>query len=139
MEQTLIIFKPSAVSRGLVGEVLTRFERKGLKIVAMKMMSLSEEMLRSHYSHLVDKPFFPSLVHSMQITPVIAAVLEGEEVIKVVRLMTGPTNGREAAPGTIRGDYAMSNQANIIHASADEHDAALEIPRFFTKEEIQNY
>lgn len=136
MEQTLVIFKPSAVERGLVGEVLGRFERKGLSIVGMKMMLLSSEILREHYAHLVDKPFFPSIVESMTASPVIVMALEGVDAIRVVRAMTGATNGREAAPGTIRGDFAMSNQANIIHASADATDAAAELKRFFAPGEI---
>lgn len=139
MEQTLIIFKPSAIQRALVGEILQRFERKGLIIAGMKMISLSEEILRQHYSHLVDKPFFPALVQSMQASPVIVAVLRGEEAISVVRLMTGPTNGLQASPGTIRGDYSMSNRLNILHASADAHDAAIEIPRFFSPDELFDY
>lgn len=136
METTLIIFKPSAVSRRLVGEVLNRFERKGLTIVAMKMMWLNEDILREHYAHLVDKPFFPSIVSSMMATPVICMALRGVDAIKVVRSLTGATNGREAAPGTIRGDYSMSNQANIIHASSCAEDAEAELNRFFKPEEI---
>lgn len=136
METTLIIFKPSAVSRRLVGEVLNRFERKGLTIVAMKMMWLNEDILREHYAHLVDKPFFPSIVSSMMATPVICMALRGVDAIKVVRSLTGATNGREAAPGTIRGDFSMSNQANIIHASSSAEDAEAELKRFFKPEEI---
>lgn len=136
METTLIIFKPSAISRRLVGEVLNRFERKGLTIVAMKMMWLNEDILREHYAHLVDKPFFPSIVSSMMATPVICMALRGVDAIKVVRSLTGATNGREAAPGTIRGDFSMSNQANIIHASSSAEDAEAELKRFFKPEEI---
>ena len=132
MEQTLIIFKPSAIERALVGKVLSRFEQKGLTITGMKMMQLSEELLRQHYAHLVDRPFFPSVVAS----PVIVMVLEGVDAINVVRSMTGVTNGRQAAPGTIRGDFAMSNQENIIHASSSAEDAATEIKRFFAPGEI---
>ncbi len=136
IEKTLIIFKPSAVQRALVGTVLERFERKGLRIAGMKMMQLDERILREHYAHLVDKPFFPSLVASMTATPVIVGCLEGEEAIKVVRLLTGATNGREALPGTIRGDLCMSNQENIIHASSSPEDAAAELRRFFLPSEI---
>lgn len=136
MEKTLIIFKPSAMQRGLVGEVLARFERKGLKIAGMKMIQLTEAILRDHYSHLVDKPFFPSILESMMASPVIVMCLEGRDAIKVVRLLTGATNGREALPGTIRGDYSSSNQANIIHASSSPEDAEAELKRFFNEGEI---
>lgn len=139
MEQTLVIFKPSAIGRNLVGQVLARFEQKGLVIAGMKMMQLSEEILREHYSHLVDKPFFPEILNSMTATPVIVLCLRGVNAISVVRLMTGATNGREAAPGTIRGDFAMSNQENIVHASSSSEDAEAEIRRFFRPEEIFDY
>ena len=136
METTLVIFKPSAVQRGLVGEILQRFERKGLIITGLKMMQLDEAILREHYAHLVDRPFFPLIVGSMIATPVIVMALKGKDAIKVVRLMTGATNGREALPGTIRGDYSMSNQANIVHASACAEDAEAELKRFFSPGEI---
>lgn len=139
MEQTLIIFKPSAISRALVGKVLSRFEQKGLTVTGMKMMKLSEELLKEHYAHLVDKPFFPNILASMTATPVIVACLKGVDAINVVRSMTGATNGRQAAPGTIRGDFSMSNQENIIHASSSPEDAAVEIKRFFRDDEIFDY
>ncbi len=139
MEQTLVIFKPSSIQRGLVGAVLSRFERKGLTITGMKMMQLDETILREHYAHLVDRPFFPELVSSMTATPVIVMCLRGVQAISVVRSLTGATNGREAAPGTIRGDFAMSNQENIIHASANADDAAVELKRFFRPGEIFDY
>ncbi|MDE5988707.1 MAG: nucleoside-diphosphate kinase [Duncaniella sp.] len=136
MEQTLIIFKPSAIERALVGKILSRFEQKGLTITGMKMMKLSEELLRQHYAHLTDRPFFPLILSSMTASPVIVMVLEGIQAISVVRTLTGATNGREALPGTIRGDYSMSNQENIIHASSSPEDAKAEIARFFTPDEI---
>ncbi len=139
MEQTLVIFKPSAVGRNLVGQVLARFEQKGLIIAGMKMMQLSEEILREHYAHLVDRPFFHEILASMTATPVIVLCLRGVDAIEVVRLMTGSTNGRQAAPGTIRGDFAMSNQENIVHASSSPEDAAVEIKRFFCDEELFDY
>ena len=117
MEKTLVLLKPSCVQRQLIGEIVNRFERRGLRIAGMKMMQLSDEILREHYAHLVDRPFFPALAASMQTSPVIALALEGRDAVQVVRTMTGSTNGREAAPGTIRGDYSMSNQQNIVHAS----------------------
>ncbi|NBJ05730.1 nucleoside-diphosphate kinase [Duncaniella freteri] len=139
MQQTLIIFKPSAVERGLVGTVLARFEAKGLAITGMKMMQLSPEILREHYAHLVDRPFFPSIVASMTASPVIVMCLKGVDAIRVVRSMTGDTNGRTAAPGSIRGDFSMSNQENIIHASSSVEDAEVEIKRFFSPDELFDY
>lgn len=136
METTLVIFKPSSVARGLVGAILNRFESKGLTIVGMKMMTLDETILREHYAHLVDRPFFPSIVKSMTATPVIVLALRGRDAIATVRLITGATNGREALPGTIRGDYSMSNQENVIHASSSAEDAAAELKRFFAPGEV---
>ena len=110
MERTLVLLKPSTVMRALIGEVTSRFEKKGLRIVGMKMMQLNDEILNEHYAHLVGKPFFPALKASMMRTPVVAMCLEGTDAIEVVRFITGYTNGRKAEPGTIRGDYCMSNQ-----------------------------
>lgn len=139
MEQTFIIFKPSTITRGLVGDVMTRFQRKGLRIAGIKMMQLNEEILREHYAHLVDRDFFPDLVRSMMATPVIVAVLSGKDAVTVVRTMTGSTNCRKAAPGPIRGDFGMSGQENIIHASDSPENAEIEIKRFFKPEEIFDY
>jgi nucleoside-diphosphate kinase len=105
----------------------------------MKMMQLSDAILREHYAHLVEKPFFPSLAASMQASPVIALAISGKDAVQVVRTMTGATNGREAAPGTIRGDYSISNQQNIVHASDSVENAAIELKRFFKDEEIFDY
>lgn len=139
MEQTLIILKPSSVQRGLVGSVLTRFEQKGLIIQGLKMMQLEEPILREHYAHLVDRPFFPSLVKSMTATPVIVGVVAGKEAVACVRSMVGVTNSRNAAPGTIRGDFGMSGQENIIHASDSVENAKIEISRFFKPGEVFDY
>lgn len=139
MERTLIIIKPSGVIRSLVGRILERFESKGLKIAGLKMMTLNEQILREHYAHLVDKPFFPSLLNSMMASPVVVACIEGVEAVSVVRLMTGVTNARKAEPGTIRGDFGMSGQENIIHASDSPENAAIEVARFFRPEEVFNY
>ena len=139
METTLVLLKPSCVQRQLIGEIVARFERRGLRIAGMKMMQLSDEILREHYAHLVDKPFFPSLAASMQASPVVAMAISGVEAVQVVRTMTGVTNGRAAAPGTIRGDYSMSNQQNIVHASDSVENAAIELKRFFSPEEIFGY
>ena len=104
MEKTLIILKPGTLQRGLVGQVIDRFQRKGLKIAGIKMMQLDDNILREHYAHLVDRPFFPTLLASMKATPVIVMCLEGKDAVEVVRAMTGATNCRKAAPGTIRNE-----------------------------------
>ena len=139
MESTLVILKPSCVQRHLIGEVISRIEKRGIIISAMKMMQLDEKILREHYAHLVDKPFFPSLAQSMMASPVICMVLKGVEIVEVFRKMTGVTNGRKAEPGTLRGDFCLSGQANIIHASDSVENAKIEIERFFKPEEIFDY
>lgn len=139
MEKTLVIFKPSAIDRRLVGRIISRIEDKGFVIAGMKMMQLDENILREHYAHLVDKPFFPSLVESMTSTPVIVACLKGVEAVRVFREMTGVTNGRNAAPGTLRGDFCMSSQTNIVHASDSVENAEIELARFFSPNEIFDY
>lgn len=139
MEQTLAILKPSAVERGLTGAILKRITDKGLIIAGLKMMQLDEKILREHYAHLVDKPFFPSIVESMTASPVIVICIKGVDAVAVFRAMTGVTNGRQAAPGTIRGDYSMSNQANIVHASDSVENATIELARFFKPGEIFDY
>lgn len=139
MQKALVIFKPSAVQRGLVGSVLSRFEKKGLQIVGLKMLSLSDAVLDAHYSHLKNKPFFARVKDSMQASPVIVMALKGVDAVDVVRMLTGPTNGRVAAPGTIRGDYSVSVQENIIHTSDSPETADIEIKRFFTEEELYDY
>lgn len=135
----MIIFKPSSMARGYVGKILTRFEQKGLIITGMKMMQLDEMILREHYAHLVDRPFFPSIVESMTATPVIVMALKGKDAIKVVRLMVGATNGREALPGTIRGDFSLSGQENLVHASSSPEDAEAELKRFFKADELVDW
>lgn len=139
MEKTLVLLKPCTIQRSLVGEIISKFEKKGLRIVGMKMMQLDEAILKEHYAHLAAKPFFPILRDSMMATPVIALALEGVDAIEVVRQMAGATNGRKAAPGTIRGDYSMSGQQNIVHASDGPETAAAELKRFFKAEEIFSY
>lgn len=139
MERTLVILKPSAIQRGLIGRVLDRIERKGLIVEGMKMMQLDETILREHYAHLIDKPFFHMIVDSMTVTPVIVAAIAGKDAVACVRAMVGATNCRKAAPGTIRGDYGMSGQENIIHASDSIENAEIELNRFFRPGEIFNY
>lgn len=139
MEKTLILLKPCTVQRGLIGEVIHRFERKGLRIKGLKMMQLDENILNEHYAHLADRPFFQWVKDAMMATPVVAMCVEGTDAVEVVRNITGATNGRKAAPGTIRGDYAMSGQENIVHASDSKENAEIELRRFFKEEEILDY
>ncbi|MDR2859483.1 MAG: nucleoside-diphosphate kinase [Mediterranea sp.] len=138
-EKTLVILKPGTLQRALVGEIIRRFERKGLRLAGIKMMQLTDELLSEHYSHLSTKPFFQRVKDSMMKSPVIVCCLEGVEAIQTVRLLAGPTNGRQATPGTIRGDYSMSFQENIVHASDSPETAVVELNRFFKPEEIFDY
>ena len=139
MERTLVLVKPDAIQRGLVGEITTRFERKGLKLCAMKMMSLDEAVLREHYAHIADKPFFPGVSRFMQSSPVVAMCWEGLDVVDTVRRITGITKAREAEAGSIRGDFAMSVSCNVIHASDSLESAEAEVKRFFNPDEIHSY
>lgn len=139
MERTCILVKPDALQRNLLGEIFGRFERKGLKIVGLKMMQLEDVILEDHYSHHKDKPFFGKLRSFMQSTPVVAMVLEGVDAINAVRIIVGPTKGREADAGSIRGDLAMSIQTNLVHASDSSENAEIEIKRFFKENELFNY
>jgi nucleoside-diphosphate kinase len=139
MERTLILIKPDAIQRGLIGRIITRFEEKGLKLAGMKFLSLTDELLNDHYSHLVDKPFFGGIKRFMQLTPVIAVCLEGVDSVETVRRLCGITKAREAAPGTIRGDWAMSVQANLVHASDSLETAQKEVARFFNDSELFDY
>jgi nucleoside-diphosphate kinase len=136
MERTLVLIKPDALTRGLVGEITTRFERKGLLLVGCKMMKLDDALLAEHYAHLVDKPFYPRIAEFMSSLPIVAQCWEGVEAVKVVRDMTGVTNSREAAPGTIRGDLGMSLQCNVVHTSESTEVAPAEVARFFAPEEL---
>jgi len=135
-EKSLIIIKPDALNRSLVGEIFRRFEKKGLKIVGMKMIRLDDKILKEHYAHLADKPFFPRIADFMKKWPVIVMAVEGLEAVESVRLITGETLGRKADAGTIRGDFSMSVQANIVHASDSLESAQTEIKRFFREEEL---
>jgi len=139
LERTLVIVKPDAVNRGLIGEIIHRFERKGLKIIGLKMVHLKDEVLHEHYAHHRGKPFFKDLVDFMKLSPTILIVLEGNEAVSVVRKITGPTFGVEAPPGTIRGDFAISISHNVVHASDSPETAKKEIKRFFKKRELFPY
>jgi nucleoside-diphosphate kinase len=139
LEQTLVLLKPDALQRGLVGKVISRIEERGLQIVGMKMIKLDKQKCDEHYSHLVSKPFYPSLVSFMTSAPIIAIVVFGPNAIKVVRDMCGPTNAQNAPSGTIRGDFSLSTQYNIIHASDSAETAKKEIKRFFREQEIYKW
>lgn len=139
LERTVILIKPDAVQRGYVGEIIHRFERKGLQLLSIKMMVLDDTVLDTHYAHHADKAFFRDLKDFMKSTPVIAMVWSGPQAISVVRTMVGPTKGHEAPPGTIRGDFSIVPTFNMIHASDSSDTAAAEIERFFSPEEIFAY
>jgi len=139
MERTLIILKPDCVQRGLCGAVLSRFEERGFAIAGMKMVTLGSALLREHYAHIADKPFFPGIEAFMSSSPVVVAVIEGKDAVESVRMMCGPTNARKAAPGTIRGDFSLSMQCNVIHASDSVESSHKEISRFFKPEELHVY
>ena len=139
MERTFVMVKPDGVQRGLIGKIISRLERKGLKIVAMKMMKIEESLAEEHYVEHKEKPFFKDLIGYITSGPVVAMVIEGKEAIKVVRTLVGKTNPREALPGTIRGDYGMDVGRNVIHASDSLESAKREINLFFKEEEIVSY
>jgi len=130
-ERTLVLVKPDAVSRGLVGEVLGRYERKGLRIVAMDQRTVDGETADRHYAEHLDRDFYPPLRAFVTSGPLVAMVLEGDQAIAVVRAINGATDGRAAAAGTIRGDLSLSNRENIVHASDSAESAAREIAIFF--------
>ncbi len=139
IEKTLVLLKPCTLQRGLAGEIISMFERKGLQLCGMKMMMLNDELLSEHYAHLSAKPFFQRVKDSMMTAPVVALCLKGVDAIAAVRALAGPTNGRNAAPGTIRGSYCMSFQENIVHASDSPEAAASELKRFFADGEIYDW
>jgi nucleoside-diphosphate kinase len=139
MERTLILFKPDAVQRRLAGKLLTRLEDRGLKIVGMKMLRVSKELSARHYAEHVNKPFYPLLEQFITSGPVVALVAEGPQAVAVVRGMMGPTNGAQASPGTIRGDYGLSRQMNLMHGSDSIEAARREIDVYFRPEELVAY
>lgn len=138
-EKTLVLIKPDGVQRGLIGNVLQRFELKGLKVIGIKMMGLDEAILREHYAHIAEKPFFPGISSFMQSSPVVAICLEGLEVVQAIRILCGITKAREADAGSIRGDLAMSMGCNVVHASDSVESAKKEVPRFFNADELFDY
>ena len=138
-EKTLIILKPDAVHRGLMGEVLGRFERKGLKIIGLKMIALEDALIDAHYAHIKDKPFFGGIKDFMKKAPVVVMVLSGIDAVAATRMIVGPTKGHEAAAGTIRGDLSLSTQSNLVHASDSAESAVAEVARFFKDDELHDY
>ena len=138
-ERTFVMVKPDGVQRGLVGEIISRFERRGLKIVGMKMLEVSDELAKQHYAEHAAKPFFPGLVSFIRSGPTVAMVIEGKDAVSMVRSMLGKTKPIESAPGTIRGDFALDMGRNVIHASDSPESAKREISLYFKTSEIATY
>jgi nucleoside-diphosphate kinase len=139
MEKTLIIAKPDAVQRGLIGEIIKRLENKGLKLIGIKMASLDEAMLREHYAEHVDKSFYAGLEKFMKSSPVVLMAWEGYECVEAVRTLVGATNPRQSQPGSIRGDLAAGTGRNLIHASDSKQSGEAEVASFFKDAELFDY
>lgn len=131
IERTYVMLKPDAIKRGLAGEIIARIEKKGYRLIDAKMIQLDEAVLREHYRHIADKPFYPEVASYMVSGPVLAMIVEGEDAILGLRILMGATKFEDAAAGTIRGDYAFSTSENLIHGSDSAETAASEIKRFF--------
>jgi nucleoside-diphosphate kinase len=138
-DRTFVMIKPDGVQRGLVGDIVARFERRGLKIAAMRMLVVSEDLAKKHYEEHAAKPFFPNLVGFIRSGPVVAMVVEGKDAVPIVRSMVGATNPKNSAPGTIRGDFAVDMGRNVIHASDSPESAKREISLYFNNSEIATY
>lgn len=139
MEHTLIIIKPDAVQRGLVGEIIARFERRGLRIAAMKWIHIDQALAERHYAIHKGKPFYEPLIQYITSSPVVVMALEGNDAIEIARRTMGATNPAQAAPGTIRADFGLEIGRNLVHGSDGPDTAAIEVPLFFTEEEIISY
>jgi nucleoside-diphosphate kinase len=139
LERTLVIIKPDAVQRGLIGEIVTRFERRGLRIAALKLIHIDEPLARRHYAIHEGKPFYEPLIRYITSSPVVVMVLEGNDAIEIARRTMGATNPAEAIPGTIRADFALEIGRNLVHGSDGPETAAFEVPLFFTEDEILSY
>ena len=139
MQRTLVLLKPDCLQRRLMGEVIARFESKGLDLIAMKMLQMTDELASQHYAEHVGKSFYPGLVQFITASPLVAMVIEGSEAISVVRRLVGATDGRVADPGTIRGDLAIAQQNNLVHASDSPESAEREMAIFFSEDEIHPY
>ena len=138
-ESTLVLIKPDGVNRALIGKVIEKLESTGLKITGMKLILINKDLASKHYEEHKDKPFFSSLVNFITSSPVVALALNGENAIQKTRTMMGSTNPLESSPGTIRGDFGLSLEKNVIHGSANENDASREIKLYFSEDEIINY
>jgi nucleoside-diphosphate kinase len=136
METTLILLKPDCLKKGHCGEVIARFEKAGFTLRGCKMIALSQEILREHYAHVADKPFYPEIENFMQSSPVIAIALAADQAVDKVRTMLGPTDSRKAEKGTIRGDFGTDMMVNVVHASDSPENAAAELKRFFRDGEL---
>jgi nucleoside-diphosphate kinase len=139
LQKTLVLLKPDAVQRGLVGELVSRLERKGLKLAGMKLVRMDDALARQHYAEHVDKPFFKGLAEFITSGPLVAMAIEGEDAISMVRTLMGETNPANAAPGTVRGDYAVSIGLNLVHGSDSPESAQRELALFFEEDEILEY
>lgn len=136
MQKTLIIFKPDCMAKKHVGDVLSRFEKAGFTVVGCKLIRLTPELLREHYAHVAQKPFYPEIEEFMSSRPVIVMALQGDNIVQKVRDLLGPTDSKKAAKGTIRGDFGTDMMVNVVHASDSDENAAIEIARFFKAGEI---
>ena len=139
MQKTLVLLKPDTIQRGIIGRIISRFEDKGMTVSGVKMLYLSDEILKEHYAHIADKPFFPGVVKFMQATPVVALCLSAQDAVEQVRKILGATNCRIAENGTIRSDFGNSIACNLVHASDSLETAEVEVKRFFNEDEIFNY
>lgn len=139
MEKTLVIAKPDAVQRGLIGEIIRRLEAKGLKLIGLKMINVDSALLKAHYAHIADKPFYQDVESFMKSSPLVVMAWEGYECTTAVRLIVGPTNSRKAAAGTIRGDFGMAVGRNLVHASDSKENGEEEVNRFFDSSELVSY
>jgi nucleoside-diphosphate kinase len=136
MERTFVMVKPDGVERGMVGEVISRFERRGFRLCGMKAMCIDLELAKRHYAEHVDKPFFPSLSAFISRGPVVAMAWEGQDAVRATRTMLGATDSAQAAPGTIRGDFSLSKEENLVHGSDSLESAAREVALFFAEDEL---
>ncbi len=136
MQKTFVIFKPDCIEQKHVGNVVDRFEKAGFEIVGCKMVRLTADVLREHYAHVADKPFYPEIEQFMSSRPVIVMALKGDDIVAKVRDLLGPTDSRKAAKGTIRGDFGTEMMKNVVHASDSDENARIELARFFKPEEI---
>ena len=139
MQRTLILLKPDAVEKGFTGKVITRFEGAGFRIRGCKMLHLNPKLLREHYAHIADKPFYPDVEKFMSSIPVIALVLEGDDIVAKMRDMLGVTDSRKAAPGTLRAEFGVDQMVNVAHASDSPEAAESEVRRFFSEDELFDY